>query len=116
MPQMCLYVPSSILSQLAAISLASISSSAAPSSGNQQGGGSLAGIPFGLGLTPGPTVTIPGLGEVPVGAIVVFLLTMVLGIIGVRAWVNERRPQPAFLMMSGLSRPAADVAGEKKAS
>jgi hypothetical protein len=116
MPQMCLYTPSSMLSQLAAISLATIPGDAASSSGNDRGGASLIGIPFGLGLMPGPTVRVPGLGDVPVGSIVVFLLTMVLGIVGVKTWVNGSRPRPAFLTMRSRSSRPADAGRERQAS
>ena len=101
MPQMCLYVPSSVLSELALVSLPGD----AGSFGSSEGDGSPAGGYLGFGLGPVPTVPIPGLGEVPIGAIVALLLTIVLGIMAARAWVNERRRTPAFLVLSKFSRP-----------
>jgi hypothetical protein len=80
-PQMCTYLPSSFLSELALVSLA-------------LDDGSL-------------SVPILGLGEVPVVAvaIVTFLAMMMLAIIA-KAWVSERRRQPAFLPVSDISRGA----------
>jgi len=104
-PQMCIYLPSSFLSELALVPLAldggSLSGTGSGSSSGSSGGG-----PFGF-LGPNvPTVPIPGLGDVPVGAIVALLAMMVLAIIVAKAWVNQRPRQPAFLPVSGISRAA----------
>jgi len=105
-PQMCIYLPSSFLSELALVPLAldggSLSGTGSGSSSGSSGGG-----PFGF-LGPNvPTVPIPGLGDVPVVAMVVFLALMVLAIMAAKAWVmNDRRRQPAFLAVSAISRAA----------
>ena len=104
-PQMCIYLPSSFLSELALVSLAldggSLSGTGSGSSSGSSGGG-----PFGFLGPSVPTVPIPGLGDVPVLAIVAFLAMMVLAIIVAKAWVNQRPRQPAFLPISGISRAA----------
>ena len=59
----------------------------------------------GFGLGPvGPTIPIPGLGDVPVGAVIAILLTMVLAIIALRAKANEGPREPAFLPLRLRSR------------
>jgi hypothetical protein len=97
MPQMCMFVASSTLSQLALISIPGDDGASVGAARSSAGSG-LDALFGGFGLGPvGPTVPIPGLGDVPVGAIVVLLLTMVLGILAVRAKANEGPGEPAFL-------------------
>jgi hypothetical protein len=101
---MCTYLPSSFLSELARVSLA-LDEGSLSGTGSGSSSGSSAGGPFGF-LGPNvPTVPIPGLGDVPVVAFVAFLAMMALAILA-KAWVDERRRQPAFLPVSGISRAA----------
>jgi hypothetical protein len=92
-PQMCLYVPSSMRSELALVAV----DDGTGSLDNGNGGSPAGGGVLGIGLPFGPTISIPGTGDVPVEAIVAFLAMMVLAIVAAKASVKERRRQPAFL-------------------
>jgi hypothetical protein len=106
-----MFVASSIRAQLALVSVPGDAASAGASSADGNSDALFGG--FGLGPV-GPTVSIPGLGDVPVGTIIMLLLTMVLGILAMRAKANEGPGEPAFLPEVQLPVTARNEGGPSR--
>jgi hypothetical protein len=107
-----MFVASSTFAQLALISVPGDAASSGASSAETNPSALFGG--FGLGPA-GPTVPIPGLGDVPVGAIIMLLLTMVLGILAMRAKANEGPMEPAFLSQVQIPVKAGNEGGPRPA-